>query len=67
MTLHPDIHEFIALCLSQKVEFLLVGGYALAFHGAPRFTEDIDFMVLVSPGNADKLDQVLKDFGFGGA
>ncbi len=67
MTLHPDIREFIALCLSQKVEFLLVGGYALAFHGAPRFTEDIDLMVLVSPENADKLDQVLKDFGFGGA
>lgn len=30
MTLHPDIHDFIELCLSQKVEFLLVGGYALA-------------------------------------
>jgi hypothetical protein len=67
MTLHPDIREFIALCLSQKVEFLLVGGYALAFHGAPRFTEDIDFMVLVSTENADKLDKVLRDFGFGGA
>ena len=66
MTLHPDIREFIELCLSQKVEFLLVGGYALAFHGAPRFTEDIDLMVLVSPENADKLFQVLKDFGFGG-
>ena len=38
----------------QKVEFLLVGGYALAFHGAPRFTEDIDLMVLVSPEKADK-------------
>ena len=65
MTLHPDIREFIALCLSQKVEFLLVGGYALAFHGAPRFTEDIDFMVLVSPENAGKLEKVLNDFGFG--
>lgn len=64
-TLHPKIREFIELCLSQKVEFLLVGGYALAFHGAPRFTEDIDFMVLVSSENADKLDRVLKDFGFG--
>lgn len=65
-TLHPDIREFIELCLSQKVEFLLVGGYALAFHGAPRFTEDIDLMVLVSPENAAKLEQVLTDFGFGG-
>jgi len=67
MTLHPDIREFIALCLSQKVEFILVGGYALAFHGAPRFTEDIDLMILVSPQNADQLMQVLKDFGFGNA
>ena len=67
MTLHADIHEFIELCLSQRVEFILVGGYALAFHGAPRFTEDIDLMILVSPENAEKLDHVLKEFGFGGA
>lgn len=67
MTLHKDIHEFIALCLSRKVEFLLVGDYALAFHGAPRFTEDIDFMVLVSPENAEKLAGVLEVFGFGDA
>jgi hypothetical protein len=65
MTLHKDIREFIELCLSRKVEFLLVGGYALAFHGAPRFTEDIDLMVLVSPENADKLFDVLVTFGFG--
>jgi hypothetical protein len=67
MKLHQDIREFIELCLSRKVEFLLVGGYALAFHGAPRFTEDIDFMVLVSPENAAKLHAVLADFGFGDA
>jgi len=67
MTLHPEIREFIELCLSQKVEFLLVGGYALAFHGAPRFTEDIHLMVLVSPDNAKRLDQVLHHFGFGNA
>ncbi len=67
MKLHQDIREFIELCLSRKVEFLLVGGYALAFHGSPRFTEDIDLMVLVSPENADKLHGVLADFGFGAA
>ena len=43
MEVQKDIREFIGLLLSRKVEFLLVGGYALAFHGAPRFTEDIDF------------------------
>ena len=66
MKLHKDIREFIALCLSLRVDFLLVGGYALAYHGAPRFTEDIDLMVLVSPENADKLFNVLSDFGFAG-
>ncbi len=67
MKLHHDVHEFIELCLLRKVEFLLVGGYALAFHGVPRFTEDINLMVLVSPENADKLHHVLVDFGFGEA
>jgi hypothetical protein len=65
MKLQKDIREFVALLLSRKVEFLLVGGYALAFHGAPRFTEDIDFLVLVSPENASKLAALIVDFGFG--
>ena len=65
MKLQKDIHEFIALLLSRKVEFLLVGGYALAFHGAPRFTEDIDFLVLLSHENAGKLVALLDEFGFG--
>jgi len=60
MTLHKDIREFIGLCLSRKVDFLLVGGYARALHGAPRFTEDIDLMVLVSHENADKLFGVIE-------
>lgn len=65
MNLQKDIREFVALLLSRKVEFLLVGGYALAFHGAPRFTEDIDFLVLVSSENAAKLADLLVEFGFG--
>jgi hypothetical protein len=67
MELQKDIREFIALLLSHKVEFLLVGGYALAFHGAPRFTEDIDFLVRISSANADKMQTVLNEFGFGEA
>jgi hypothetical protein len=65
MNLQKDIREFVELLLSRKVEFLLVGGYALAFHGAARFTEDIDFLVLVSPENAGKLADLIEDFGFG--
>lgn len=66
MKLQKDIREFIALLISEKVEFLLVGGYALAYHGAPRFTEDIDFFVATSEANAVRLDKVLHRFGFGG-
>ena len=65
MKLQKDIREFIELLLSEKVEVLLVGGYALAYHGAPRFTEDIDFLVLVSDENASRLESVLTRFGFG--
>jgi hypothetical protein len=65
MDLPKDFREFIALFLSHKVEFLLVGGYALAYHGAPRFTEDIDFLVRISPENAKRIEAVLRDFGFG--
>ena len=65
MKLQKDIHEFVGLLIFREVEFLLVGGYALAFHGAPRFTEDIDFLVVASPRNAEKLTEVLREFGFG--
>lgn len=65
MELQKDIREFVELLLSEKVDFLLVGGYALAVHGAPRFTEDIDFLIHLSPENADRLIQVIENFGFG--
>lgn len=65
MELQKDIREFVELLLSENVEFLLVGGYALAVHGAPRFTEDIDFYVLVSDRNADRIMRVINKFGFG--
>lgn len=64
MELQKDIREFIASFLSHKVEFLLVGGYALAFYGAPRFTEDIDFLVRISPENAKRIEVALASFGF---
>lgn len=65
MELQRDIREFVELLLSEKVEFLLVGGYALAVHGAPRFTEDIDFLIHLSSENADRLIEVIEKFGFG--
>jgi hypothetical protein len=49
----------------KQVEYLVVGGYAVAFHGYPRYTGDIDIWVAISKENAEKVMQVLKDFGFG--
>ena len=48
----------------HKVEYLIVGGYALAFHGAPRFTGDIDIYVRPHPENAKRILKALTDFGF---
>jgi hypothetical protein len=64
MQLSKDIEECIELFHSKGVEFLLVGGYALAAHGAPRFTEDIDFFIRISRHNAEKVLEALLEFGF---
>ena len=66
MKLNPDLREFIALLNSTSVKYLIVGGHAVAFHGHPRFTGDIDFFVERSPENAERLEKALSDFGFAG-
>lgn len=60
--LQSDLNEFVALLNSRKVEYLVVGGYAVAFHGHPRFTGDIDFLVRATPNNAHRLLGVLRRF-----
>ncbi len=65
--LPPDFKEFLALLNSEKIEYLLVGGYAVSYHGYPRPTGDLDVWVNPRPDNADKLVKVLADFGFGSA
>jgi hypothetical protein len=64
MQTSKDIQDCIELFLSRGVEFLLVGGYAVAAHGAPRFTEDIDFFVRTTKDNAEKVVQALREFGY---
>ena len=64
MELHKDFKEFIELLNSHNVAYVVVGGYALAFHGCPRFTGDIDFLVKPDRCNAKRIISVLKDFGF---
>ncbi len=64
MKLQKDLREFVELLNSHEVEFLVVGGHAVAFHGYPRFTGDIDFFVRPSQQNASKIGDALEAFGF---
>lgn len=58
-----ELHELLSLLNSHHVDFVVVGSHALAFHGVPRFTEDIDFFVSRQRSNIVKLASALKDFG----
>jgi hypothetical protein len=62
--LPPDFKEFLKLLNSNRVRYLLVGGYAVGYHGYPRATADMDVWVAVDPENARKILDALKDFGF---
>lgn len=64
MEIQEDFREFFALLNAHKVEFIIVGGYALAFHGAPRYTGDIDVYINPTHTNAKQIVIALKDFGF---
>lgn len=65
MRLDRDFREFIECCAAREVRFLIVGGYAVAVHGHPRFTKDLDVWVWLDSGNAERLILALADFGFG--
>lgn len=65
MKLQEDLREFIVLLNSHKVEYIVVGGHAVAYHGYPRFTGDIDFLVRPTAENASRLLEAMKAFGFG--
>jgi len=63
--LNPDFLDFITLLEKKSVEYLIVGGYAVGFHGFPRYTGNIDFFVALSETNAQLLMEVFQEFGFG--
>jgi hypothetical protein len=58
MELDKDFNEFVELFLEHNVRFLIVGGYALAAHGLPRATGDLDAWVWVNPQNAQDIADV---------
>lgn len=59
-----DFKEFIQLLNKNQVEYLVVGGYAVGFHGYPRYTGDIDIWINPLKTNVNKMASVLEEFGF---
>ncbi|MBK7600296.1 MAG: hypothetical protein IPJ07_17970 [Acidobacteria bacterium] len=62
--LPADFKEFLKLLNANGVEYLLIGGYAVGYHGYPRATNDIDIWIAMNQENAGKITRVLKEFGF---
>jgi hypothetical protein len=63
--LSSDLQEFIHLLNTKSVKYVIVGAWALAFHGRPRYTGDLDIFIARDEENADKLMAVIEAFGFG--
>ena len=64
MDLAPDFDEFVGSLIANEVEFLIVGAYALAFHGAPRYTGYIDILIQPTIQNAQRTLAAIAAFGF---
>jgi hypothetical protein len=62
--IHPDFNEFVSVLNKNKVKYVIVGSFALAFHGYPRATGDIDFWIRPTPVNIKALFKALGEFGF---
>jgi len=63
--LNQDFKEFIQSLNDNQVRYLVIGGYAVAFHGHPRYTQDIDVWIDLSRENAARMVEALEQFGFG--
>jgi hypothetical protein len=63
--LNQDFKEFIELLNANRVRYLVVGGYAVALHGHPRYTKDIDIWLDRDEENAERVVRALDQFGFG--
>ena len=64
LELPNDFKEFLKLLRAYEVKYLLIGGYAVGLHGYVRSTNDIDFWVSMTSDNAERVVEVLKEFGF---
>jgi hypothetical protein len=64
LELPDDFKEFLTLLNSHQIKYLLIGGFAVGYHGYPRTTNDIDIWVEISDENAGKLVAAIQEFGF---
>lgn len=62
--LPSDFRDFLKSLKDHRVEYLLIGGFAVAFHGFPRTTADIDVWIARNPENAKRIIAALREFGF---
>src|SRR4030042_4796401 len=62
--LTPDFKEFIKLLNSNKVEYLIIGGYAVGYHGYVRATADMDIWIPRNKQTAEKMEKIVFNFGF---
>jgi hypothetical protein len=65
MPLNKDLREFVELLNSNRVEYLVVGAFAVAWYGYPRFTADLDILIRPDAANAERMLVALREFGFG--
>lgn len=66
LELANDYKEFLRLLRAHGVEYLLIGGWAVGYHGYPRATYDLDVWIATSPANANRVVKALSEFGFSG-
>ena len=62
--LTADFREFLRLLNASRVDYLLVGGYAVGLHGYPRSTVDLDIWIRATPANAERVLVAVREFGF---
>lgn len=65
MILSPDFRDFVKFLNDSGVNYLVVGGYAVALHGHPRYTKDLDIWIELDPDNAKRILRALEASGFG--
>ncbi len=61
MEIQQDFRDLLKLFNEKNVEYIVVGGYALAYHGAPRYTGDIDLWLKISDKNAQRVIEALRE------